>query len=347
MRKYLKNIGGGIAFAVSLSSIHAAAPLPALKAKGNNVSVSGFSSGGFMAVQMHMAYSSIIKGVGVIEGGPYYCSEGNAATMFDRCLQPKNGDAVPHLSSLITFTQALAKGGKIDPIEHVKDAKIFIFSGSEDKLVFPSILKKVEEYYQNFTEKKNIKGVYDIPAGHAISTQNYGKPCAVTSPPFLNNCAYDVAGAILNHMYGELDSPSVAPPTGKLMAFDQSVFIENRGLPQNSLADTGYVYIPKACETEKCAIHIFFHGCTQYAGAVGKEVVENAGFNGWADTNKLIILYPQTTSWSSPDKDAESQRRTKNPFGCWDWWGYSQKDFYSKDAPQIKTVMKMVQQLTQ
>lgn len=38
-------------------------------------SISGISSGGFMAVQFATAWSSIIKGVGVIAGGPYSCAQ--------------------------------------------------------------------------------------------------------------------------------------------------------------------------------------------------------------------------------------------------------------------------------
>jgi poly(3-hydroxybutyrate) depolymerase len=41
----------------------------------SRISVSGISSGGFMAVQLHVAYSSLFKGVGVVAGGPYYCAQ--------------------------------------------------------------------------------------------------------------------------------------------------------------------------------------------------------------------------------------------------------------------------------
>lgn len=37
------------------------------------LSVSGGSSGGFMAVQFHVAHSSVTDGAGIIAGGPYYC----------------------------------------------------------------------------------------------------------------------------------------------------------------------------------------------------------------------------------------------------------------------------------
>src|SRR5947209_17997558 len=41
-------------------------------------SISGISSGAFMAVQFGTSWSAVIKGVGVIAGGPYYCAQGTA-----------------------------------------------------------------------------------------------------------------------------------------------------------------------------------------------------------------------------------------------------------------------------
>src|SRR5512132_149311 len=38
------------------------------------ISVSGISSGGFMAHQFHIAHSANIMGVGIVAGGPYGCS---------------------------------------------------------------------------------------------------------------------------------------------------------------------------------------------------------------------------------------------------------------------------------
>ena len=39
------------------------------------VTVSGLSSGGFFAHQFHVAFSSLVKGAGVLAGGPYGCVE--------------------------------------------------------------------------------------------------------------------------------------------------------------------------------------------------------------------------------------------------------------------------------
>ena len=67
----------GCIFALSLcfvSPVLAAPPLPSYGVDINQTSVSGVSSGGAMAVQMHVAHSSIMRGVGVIAGVTYDCA---------------------------------------------------------------------------------------------------------------------------------------------------------------------------------------------------------------------------------------------------------------------------------
>src|SRR5258708_2113872 len=41
----------------------------------NKIFVAGISSGGYMAVQMHVAFSGTFKGAAVYAGGPYYCAQ--------------------------------------------------------------------------------------------------------------------------------------------------------------------------------------------------------------------------------------------------------------------------------
>jgi poly(3-hydroxybutyrate) depolymerase len=40
------------------------------------VTVSGISSGGYMAVQFQVAFSKLVKGAGILAAGPYDCAEG-------------------------------------------------------------------------------------------------------------------------------------------------------------------------------------------------------------------------------------------------------------------------------
>ena len=59
----------------SAQQIAAPKALPALGAKLDATSVSGISSGAYMAGQFQMAQAKIVTGAAIIAGGPYGCSE--------------------------------------------------------------------------------------------------------------------------------------------------------------------------------------------------------------------------------------------------------------------------------
>src|SRR3954468_24592473 len=54
-------------------------PLAGYNAAIGESSISGISSGAFMAVQFATAWSSLIKGVGIVAGGPYWCAKADSA----------------------------------------------------------------------------------------------------------------------------------------------------------------------------------------------------------------------------------------------------------------------------
>jgi poly(3-hydroxybutyrate) depolymerase len=132
----------------------------------------------------------------------------------------------------------------------------------------------------------------------------------------------------------------VAKADGQLLAFDQNEFViakEFANAKAVSMAAEGYAYVPKSCATERCRVHVAFHGCRQGIEAVGDAFVRNAGYNRWADTNRLIILYPQAVAryvwWRF------------NPRGCWDWWGYTGQAYATKQGAQMRVVLDMVERL--
>ena len=164
-------------------------------------------------------------------------------------------------------------------------------------------------------------------------TENAGSACPATEPPFINDCDYDAAGELLRHLLGQLSSPSSAAG-GRVIAIDQR---ELGGTNAISMAAEGFVYVPRVCDSGACRVHVAFHGCRQGVDAVDEQFVRNAGYNRWADTNRLIVLYPQAVAryWWWPF----------NPRGCWDWWGYTGQEYATKEAPQIRAVMAMVERL--
>jgi poly(3-hydroxybutyrate) depolymerase len=77
-----------MAYGVTAAS---AAALGSYNVDPNSISVSGLSSGGYMAAQLGVAYSDIFtKGFGVFAGGPYDC----ARSQYVRWLMFQSNDTV-------------------------------------------------------------------------------------------------------------------------------------------------------------------------------------------------------------------------------------------------------------
>lgn len=302
-------------------SLEAAEPLPALDADAREITVSGLSSGGYMAVQLHFAHSSRVKGVAAIAAGPYGCAQGSLWTAYYNCMSPGAWTPLSPQSLLRQRTLAAEKAGRIDPTANLAAAKVWLFSGTNDRTVLPEVVKALGALYAGFGATPLL--VADKPAGHAMVTEDAGGTCEATQPPYVNDCDYDAAGALLAHLLDVL-KPRVGA-TGKAVAFDQ------RPYAAPGLADEGLVYVPKACGAERCRVHVAFHGCRQSA----REFAGGAGYDRWAEANRVVVLYPQARASWWP----------WNPHGCWDWWGYSGPGYATKDGPQVRAVMAMVERL--
>ena len=312
------------------SAALAADRLPGYGAQAASFTVSGVSSGGFMAVQMHVAHSSRVKGVGALAAGPYYCAQGSLWTAMSNCMRPGGWSPLPDINVLKAQAERYAREGAIDPAAGIVDARVWLFSGTQDLTVGPRVGEALSGFYALFNAE--LVFVNDKPAGHAMVTQNTGSACGETEPPFINDCDYDAAGELLKHLLEKL-APPAAEPEGRLVAFDQQEFADVHAI---SMADEGYAYVPRACDSQPCRIHVAFHGCRQNAQAVGERFVRDAGYKRWADSNRLIVLYPQTIArwwW------------VYNPRGCWDWWGYTGANYATKDAPQMRAVLGMIERL--
>ena len=313
------------------AALAVAPPLPALDADAR-ASVSGVSSGAYMAVQFHVAHSATILGVGAIAGGPYYCAQGSLRTAYYNCMKPGRFTPLPSLQVLLAEADRRARKGEIDAISHLSSARAWIFTGANDTTVQPEVVENLHAFYSALKSTTVI--VRHKTAGHAMVTEAAGNPeCGATAPPYINDCDYDAAGALLAHLLGPLEPP-VSPPAGRLESFDQRAFGER----SISMDEEGYVYIPKPCAKQRCRVHVAFHGCRQGRAAVGERFAREAGYNRWADGNRIIVLYPQVVP-----------RRLEpyNPNGCWDWWGYTGRDYHTKEGPQMRAVKAMLERLSE
>ena len=315
------------------SAASAAEPLPGFGAESSTFTVSGVSAGGYMAVQMHVALSSRVSGVGALAAGPYWCAQGSISTAMNNCMTPGTWSPLPSTGVLKANVERLAIDKRIDPPGYLAKSRVWLFSGTQDQTVKPEVVAALGRFYAAFNARYVV--VNDRPAGHAMVTHDAGNACAATEPPFINDCDYDAAGEMLRFLLGSL-SPPGAKPGGRLLRFDQKPFADGNAYAI-SLADEGYAYVPAACDNERCRVHVALHGCRQGAETIGERFVREAGYNRWADGNRLIVVYPQVVAryfW------------IYNPRGCWDWWGYTGTNYATKEGAQIRAVAKMVDRLS-
>jgi poly(3-hydroxybutyrate) depolymerase len=318
----------------------AAEPLPALDALTGDRTVSGVSSGGYMAIQFHVAHSASVKGVGALAAGPYYCAQGSLWIAYYRCMTPGTWTPLPSVSTLKDRAEALARSGDIDATGNLEAARVWFFSGGRDRTMYPQVVRSAAAFYEAF--RANAAFVAHESAGHGMVTAGTGGVCGGSAPPFINDCGYDAAGQILRHLLGPLEA-AAASADGRLSTFDQHPFTEESPLAVG-MADTGYVYLPAACSTARCRVHVAFHGCRQDAAAVGEQFVRGAGYNRWADSNRLIVVYPQAAARSGWSFKAGNF--VWNPRGCWDWWGYTGPRYHTREGVQIRAVKAMVERLS-
>ncbi len=124
-------------------------------------------------------------------------------------------------------------------------------------------------------------------------TDGNGNACGHLGSPYINNCGYDTAGELLGFIYGGLNPPG-DPSAGKLLEFDQTEFLP---LEVIGMAPVGHVFVPAECQTTPgCRLHVAFHGCLQSQEVIGDAFYTQAGYNRWAATNRIIVLYPQVVA---------------------------------------------------
>jgi poly(3-hydroxybutyrate) depolymerase len=300
----------------------AAASLPRLDITG--VYVTGVSSGGFMATQLQVAYSGTFDGAGIIAAGPYDCGQGNVID-FATC------DVGASLPALEQEAVTWSAEGLIDPVSNLSGKPVYVYHGLLDPIVNDMVSADGVAFYEHFGA--NVEYHSSDLAGHGWPTPEGILPCSATSPPFLINCLDDPEGQMLRHWLGSVNAPNDGRPDGTLSSFDQDQYAPGGSAPALSMDSTGLLYTPPSCaDGAPCKLVVALHGCLSGQYLLGDDFPDYGNLDTYADTNNLVVLYPQAIASVLP----------LNPEGCWDWWGYDGANFAVKGAPQMVTIMNMV-----
>ncbi len=196
----------GAVFALAVAGSAGAEPPKAYRIDPAGISVSGISSGAFMAHQVHVAHSSDIMGIGVIAGGPYNCARNDLyrgmqvcadflteycagfERLCERGLRIVRGpDGVPLYQGPRTDAEAAGlaeesvrevraafQAGAIDDPAGLRRARVYLFSATLDRLVPMPVVSAVGHFYTKMgVGADQIRFVDSVPSLHAMITDNY------------------------------------------------------------------------------------------------------------------------------------------------------------------------------
>ena len=169
----------------ALSATPALQELPTLDIDKNRVTVSGVSSGAFMAVQLHLAHSSVIHGVGSVAGGVWECALGRVTRSQSVCMMnPKNVITADH----IDLAKRRAADGEIDDLSNLSRARIAIFASPKDLVIKAEGSDKLADFYAAFIPAPSITRLSHPTAGHGFPTLDFGNICGAFGKPWILDC---------------------------------------------------------------------------------------------------------------------------------------------------------------
>src|SRR3954470_3251124 len=99
--------------------------LPRLNVSGTYVA--GISSGGYMATQLQVAYSSRIAGAAIFSAGSYWCAMNSVAVALTSCTVSTAPTPMP---IVYETTERYQREGTIDPLANLAGIPTYFFHGT-------------------------------------------------------------------------------------------------------------------------------------------------------------------------------------------------------------------------
>jgi hypothetical protein len=262
-------------------------------------SISGISSGGFMAAQMATIYSSQFSHIGVVAGGYFGCARNHYQEQMELSRKNLQGLTVffsaefdplsiwkgdlkhaLQLAPLNPLYQALSicmqkpnlalpmqeqleelEGKKlIDRRENLKNQKYLIYHGKKDSVVLPEMQNIHKDFLTTAGVLPENIQILSSNGGHNFPTDKKSNgPCSAQSVPYLAHCKLDLAGEILRKALNKSELLRSAHPIAKLYKVSQ--FVD--GVKPNSIAEYGYLAASQSCleNPTSCHLHVALHGC--------------------------------------------------------------------------------------
>ena len=199
-----------------------------------------------MAVQLAVAHSARVNGVGVFAGGPYYCVGINPTRAEGVCMQGS-----PGAGGSIKDAERLANLRLIDSTQNLRSMKAWLLAGEADSRVVTPVVRANYEFFAHY----NATGAQfrlQPGLGHGLPTPTQGVACAASESPFINRCGVDLVGEMLTSLH---PGSGHGPSQGRIVAFGQAEFVPTwrRWWSMSSFGPTGYAFVPRSVKRTRSA----------------------------------------------------------------------------------------------
>ncbi|CAG7724061.1 unnamed protein product, partial [Allacma fusca] len=259
--------------------------------------ISGFSSGGNMAQQMQVAYSSCFRGSAAFASVPYHCGVDNYINYRVLC-----NLGFRKVSDFVRDARKFQREGKIDSLSNLRNQRHYHYVPQYDTLVAFNTRTRTNtgEFFKAVgMNSKNIEIVIGNKSDHWMPTDNTKLPRCTKSVVWnafskttgVSFCQYKGALEGLRFLYKDqasLSSPDATTILQPLREFSQSKFLAADDA--KFLDPRGYLYIPSNCVNgaKRCKFHVAMHGCRGSRSAVGSAFVKESGYLEVAEKNDIV-----------------------------------------------------------
>src|ERR1700736_6938264 len=199
--------GGGTALApatvpnAAQRAVRSVTSLGAYNVDKTKTAVAGISSGGFMAVQLHVAFSGAFHYAAVYAGGPYYCAQDSLSTAQTTCQYATSSS----LAASESYLDSQSSAGTIDPKSNLNGQKAYLWSGTMDFTVEQKTMNDLNSEYQHYGVATKYDNTY--AAGHGWESLDGEVACGTTASPYMINCNnYDSEKTWLSFFYGSVNA---------------------------------------------------------------------------------------------------------------------------------------------
>lgn len=250
-----------------------------------------------------------------------------------------------NVNNVFPDIQNYSSRGLIDSTQNLKNKPLYIYAGSRNWLFAPEMSLRARQVFEPYIDNPNSIRTVVQEANLTLPTNRPDYPLCDAPPNqlSLSNCGFSGALDALQFLLGPnaVRAPSPSLNLEPLLTFDQAEFFYGiNGSNPNGRHDmdtVGFLYVPRICQNNQveCHLHFFFHGCNVGREFVGGEHVRNSGFLEVAETNGIIMVFPQVLA---------SQ---ENDIGCWDTYGFTGPLYATKAGAQVTVVRNMLSRFLQ